>query len=242
MDAKVGCCGFPESRGKYYSHFKVVEIQQSFYQLPKPETARKWREEAPEDFEFTLKAWQLITHEPSSPTYRRLKERVPEDRRDRYGSFKPTEEVLTAWIRTEEIAQALRAKVIVFQCPASFRPTDQNKENLKVFFHKINRKDYIFTWEPRGKWSPEEIKEICQELDLVHCVDPFKDESTYGKILYYRLHGIGGYSYQYTDENFEELKSRCRAQKEIYFMFNNTFMLEDALRFKNKITGGSNVR
>ncbi|HIC91498.1 MAG TPA: DUF72 domain-containing protein, partial [Syntrophaceae bacterium] len=70
---KVGCCGFPKAKGIYYQQFKVVEIQQTFYQIPRVSTVQKWREEAPPDFEFTLKAWQLITHPSQSPTYRRLK-------------------------------------------------------------------------------------------------------------------------------------------------------------------------
>jgi len=55
----------------------VVEVQQTFYQIPRIATGKRWREEAPPDFEFTMKAWQLITHEPSSPTYRRLRTVIP---------------------------------------------------------------------------------------------------------------------------------------------------------------------
>jgi uncharacterized protein YecE (DUF72 family) len=51
----------------------VVEVQQTFYEPPADTTIRRWRARAPAAFEFTLKAWQLITHEPSSPTFRRLK-------------------------------------------------------------------------------------------------------------------------------------------------------------------------
>ncbi|KGN41169.1 hypothetical protein N801_08795 [Knoellia aerolata DSM 18566] len=28
--------------------------------------------QVPADFEFTMKAWQVITHESNSPTYRRM--------------------------------------------------------------------------------------------------------------------------------------------------------------------------
>jgi uncharacterized protein YecE (DUF72 family) len=60
---KTGCCGFPKARKVYYDSFKVVEVQQTFYQPPALKTIEKWRAQAPGDFEFTLKAWQLITHE-----------------------------------------------------------------------------------------------------------------------------------------------------------------------------------
>ncbi|NIN51751.1 MAG: DUF72 domain-containing protein, partial [Nitrososphaeria archaeon] len=68
---KVGCCGFPGSRKGYFNDFNLVEIQQTFYKMPRLETAQRWRQEAPNEFEFTLKAWQLITHPPTSPTYRK---------------------------------------------------------------------------------------------------------------------------------------------------------------------------
>src|SRR3954469_21508206 len=40
---------------------------------PPPALASKWRALAPASFQFCLKAWQLITHTPASPTYRKLK-------------------------------------------------------------------------------------------------------------------------------------------------------------------------
>lgn len=122
---KLGCCGFPVARKRYYRQFKAVEIQKTFYQPPKPETAQRWREEAPEDFEFTLKAWQLITHPPQSPTYRRAKVEIPQSKRENYGYFRPTDEVFGAREKTRRIAQALKAKLIIFQCPASFKPTQR---------------------------------------------------------------------------------------------------------------------
>ncbi len=107
---KIGCCSFPVRREEYYKNFKVVEVQQTFYKPPKLSTAKKWRKEAPKDFEFTVKAFQIITHPPNSTTYRRLGYR-PRNA----GFFKPCKEVFEAWEITEEIAKVLKAKVIVFQ-------------------------------------------------------------------------------------------------------------------------------
>ena len=59
---KVGTCGFAIRRPGYYRTFPVVEIQQSFYKLPRVTTGERWRAGAPPGFEFTMKAWQLITH------------------------------------------------------------------------------------------------------------------------------------------------------------------------------------
>ncbi|MDR7414623.1 MAG: DUF72 domain-containing protein, partial [Armatimonadota bacterium] len=81
----VGCCGFARKLEEYARHLPVVEVQQTFYRLPQMRTAQGWRRRVPEGFVFTLKAWQLITHPPTSPTYRRLGRPVPASQADRYG-------------------------------------------------------------------------------------------------------------------------------------------------------------
>jgi hypothetical protein len=32
---RVGCCGFPVGRKDYFSQFKLAEVQQSFYKMPR---------------------------------------------------------------------------------------------------------------------------------------------------------------------------------------------------------------
>jgi len=34
MNVRIGCCGFPIARNKYYKTFPVVEVQRTFYQPP----------------------------------------------------------------------------------------------------------------------------------------------------------------------------------------------------------------
>ncbi|MFQ6032537.1 MAG: DUF72 domain-containing protein, partial [Candidatus Zixiibacteriota bacterium] len=211
MQIKIGCCGFPVAKDKYYKNFEVVEIQQTFYQPPEEKTILKWREQAPDNFEFTLKAWQLITHQPSSPTYRRLKLKIPESKKKNYGFFKPSDEVWEGWEKTEKIASVLQSRIIVFQCPPSFEPNPANKRNLEKFFKSIKRKDYLLVWEPRGRWRRQEVSNLCDKLDLIPCVDPFKEEPLPRKIGYFRLHGKTGYRYKYTDSDLEELTKMVRS-------------------------------
>lgn len=236
VQIKVGCCGFPVARNRYYQTFSLVEVQQTFYQPPEPATARRWRTEAPPGFEFALKAWQLITHEPSSPTYRRLKENIPQEKRDSYGSFRPTTEVLDAWERIKEMADILQARVVVFQSPASFGPTPEHKENLRRFFSSIQRKRLLLAWEPRGRWNEAELLDLCRELELIHCVDPFKNKPLYGEINYFRLHGRTGYRYRYTENDLNELKDKCASRPLSYCLFNNVPMFEDARRYQELTT------
>ncbi len=175
----------------------------------------------------------MITHSPKSPTYRRLKLSLPENQLEKCGFFKPTEEVHWAWEKTREIAQALRSHYIVFQCPASFQPSAENKRNLETFFGKVKRENFRFIWEPRGTWTPGEICELCRELDLIHGVDPFKGEPQWGQVRYFRLHGITGYRYRFSVEELERLREKCRGRT--YCFFNNVNMWSDALAFQDRI-------
>ncbi len=46
----------------YCSHFASVEINSSFYRLPRETTFQKWRKSVPGDFIFAVKASRYITH------------------------------------------------------------------------------------------------------------------------------------------------------------------------------------
>jgi uncharacterized protein YecE (DUF72 family) len=54
---KVGCCGFPTSMEQY-----IVELNRTFYTYPETKTVEGWHKKAPENFVFTVKAHQDITH------------------------------------------------------------------------------------------------------------------------------------------------------------------------------------
>ncbi len=233
---RIGCCGWAEAQAKYVRDLGVLEVQETFYQPGRIEKYEKWRSAAPPGFEFTMKAWQLVTHEPSSPTYRRLKTAVPQAKKDRYGFFRPSDEVFAAWEVTDMIAQALRARMILFQSPACFLPSPEHERNLRRFFSRIDRKGYTLCWEPRGDWQENAVRRICGDLDLVHCVDPFKGTSVYGRIRYFRLHGMPGYDlrYRYRDEDLQELLGKIDRQS-AYILFNNLTMLGDAKRFQRLV-------
>ena len=233
----VGCCGWSEAQARYVVDFPAIELQTTFYQPPPVAVVKRWKSQAPAGFRFCLKAWQLITHTPASPTYRRLKSAIDSTERDLYGNFRPTEQVFLAWERTREIAEILQADVILFQCPKSFLPTAENTRNLTAFFHQIERDNCILAWEPRGEdWAGELIREICDENKLIHCVDPFKSSPVFGETLYWRLHGNTGYRYRYTDKDLIELDAMLQARAHLtgpnYVMFNNMYSRQDAQRFQ----------
>ncbi|MEM3030865.1 MAG: DUF72 domain-containing protein [Candidatus Micrarchaeia archaeon] len=239
MKTAVGCCGwgffrpadyfgkewkkkFPSSLAAYARLFSLVEVNSTFYRIPKAETAAKWLEQARAAnpaFAFTVKAFQGITHEG--------------------GGFGP--ESLFHWERTHAVASALRAKIVLFQSPASFRPTAANKRRMKKFFGRADRGKLLFAWEPRGAWWGEEgaVRKICAELDLIACVDPLRNLPPWlaeQPLLYFRLHGFGKpsmYNYRFSDAELAKVKQAVTSlSRSAYILFNNFAMYEDALRFQ----------
>ena len=90
MDVRVGLCGWTVSQASYVRRFPVVEVQHTFYEPPADAVLTRWRTQVPAGFEFTIKAWQIVTHESNSPTYRRLKQPLPDSARGQVGAFRTT--------------------------------------------------------------------------------------------------------------------------------------------------------
>lgn len=51
----------------------------------------RWRAEVTAEFVFTMRAWQRITHEWSSPTWNSHRDAIPDDETDAVGSMDPNE-------------------------------------------------------------------------------------------------------------------------------------------------------
>jgi uncharacterized protein YecE (DUF72 family) len=234
MAIKLGMCGFTIGAEAYYRQFKVVEVQQTFYDPPGRATLARWRREAPLGFEFTMKAWQVITHLGTSSTYRRLRSPFSPQARAEAGSFRWNETVLNAWQVTRECARLLQATAILFQCPASFRATDANIAALRHFFENIDRPQGVrLLWEPRGPWRDDLLVGLCRDLGLIHAVDPFLRSSVTPSLLYWRLHGNRSHRANYTDEELAQVHQWLpRDGRDVYVLFNNIPRVQDITRFR----------
>jgi uncharacterized protein YecE (DUF72 family) len=239
VELRIGCCGWSALRGEdvgetdwktrfshklqlYAAHFPLVEVNSTFYRLPRLSTAERWRalaDEVSPEFEFTVKVHQEVTH------------------RSRFRG----EAALQAFSESAAVARLLRAKVLLLQCPPSFSPTPENEAALREFLSAIDRDDFLLVWEPRGRWEgvPDKVAEICREYSLVHCTDPFKTlPALPGEVAYLRLHGAPPgermYRYTYTDEDLRVLARRLGklSARVVYVLFNNDTMVQDALRFQ----------
>ncbi|GAB3718100.1 DUF72 domain-containing protein [Spirosoma flavus] len=236
---RIGTCGFNGSKAEYSQQLACVEIQHTFYQPPQLNTLERWRAQVPEQFEFTLKAWQLITHQAKSPTYKRLRIKLSPQQQEEAGFFRPTSIVQQAWQTTLDCAKALRAKTILFQCPASFTHTPTHIRQLTDFFTNIDRAGLTLGWEPRGNWDREVVEELCDHLSLWHVVDPFTMATVTPEQCYFRLHGRQGWRYQYDAQELAELAELLPMDKPSYVFFNNVHMRQDALSFKRIIESNS---
>jgi len=224
---KVGCCGYPVSREKYREAFSLVELNRTFYKYPRLSTVTRWREEAPEDFEFTVKAHQEISHK------HKLRLELAQE---------PFE-------RMKEICRRLNARILLIQTPASFKP--ENLKKAERFFEEISRDGLTLVWETRGPlWEKtetrERLRDVLEKLDIPHVTDPFRTMPVYtGRVAYFRLHGLGErlYYYQYTNEElrrlFDLVEPLDTKDREVYVLFNNLSMFEDAKRFLSFIKDGS---
>lgn len=241
-EIKIGTCGFQKSRKRHYSELDVVEVQQTFYDPRDLQVFRRWRSEAPEDFEFTVKVWMLVTHGYNKRLWRRLKHDVPGDK-DKYRPFEINKEVLNAMDATLEAAKALKARILVFQTPASFKATEENAGKIVRFFKEVDLGGYVIVWEPRGDWWERRdlMKGVADEAgiyidgDVLRGRIPPREQD----LIYIRLHGLGGegevnYRYKYTERDLAKLRDIVvnSGAARAYVLFNNVYAFEDAVAFK----------
>ncbi len=243
----VGTCGFNRSQRATFSNLDVLELQQTFYDPPSLDWLRNLRSKAPENFVFTVKAWMLITHKYNKNLWKRIKREISGDLNN-YGFFQNTEEVYWAWRETLKAAIAVKAAIIVFQSPSSFRPNKENIESLTSFINQARKEAHPIklAWEPRGEWwnNLELLDKLSRELDLIIIGDYLRGRiprhHAY-KIAYTRLHGLGGnevnYKYKYSGEDLLELKKIIDSLQvdTVYVLFNNIFSFENAVQFKKLI-------
>ena len=246
MVIRVGVCGFTK---KYYNFFKVVELQRTFYNIPRMQTVQKWRQEAPPEFEFAFKVFQGLTHSKSSPTWRRFTGKLKDEEMNLVGDLRINDVTLRFMKTMIDIAKTLNSPIIIVQTPARFKYNKENFDRAVEFFQRFEevlKKEGFSTyigWEPRGNWleNISAIKKILETTDLlIHVVDPlFQSLAQIRELSYFRLHGKPylNYKYQYSDTDFEQIYKAIKdtldaGSNKVYVMFNNVKMVDDASRFE----------
>ena len=197
---------------KHFSkHFKTVEINYSFYHLPKPSTYQNWYVQTPKEFIFAIKASRFITH------IKRLKN------------------VKDAWRQFLENALNLKEKLgpILFQFPPNFSAAKENFKRLEDFlFVESSFSDSLrLAFEFRHKsWCNEKIYNL---LKKYNCAWVIADSPNYPKVeevtadfVYIRMHGSRVlFGSKYTKKELKDLaqkiKKYIKQGLDIYCYFNN---------------------
>jgi uncharacterized protein YecE (DUF72 family) len=129
----------------YAGHFPTVEINNTFYRMPKEEMLAGWKKEVPASFSFTLKAPQRITHQ------KRLKE--------------SGEEVAEFLRRAAVLGSQLG--VVLYQLPPFMRKDLPRLRDFLALLPSDRRAAFEFRHE---SWQDDEIYTALRERDAALCV------------------------------------------------------------------------
>ncbi len=193
----------PDWLAFYAERLMSVEINRSFYRLPTLENFAAWRDAAPDDFVFAVKASRYITH---------------------MKNLKEPEETLPPLLQA---CEGLGDKLgpLLFQLPPRWHA---NPGRLKDFLQALP-KDFQAVFELRDKtWHCDEVLEILSEFNAAFCVYDLggftSPKVTTADFIYLRLHGpVGTYRGYYDSEVLEDWAEWLRDQKAntAYVYFNN---------------------
>jgi uncharacterized protein YecE (DUF72 family) len=190
----------------YVDHFPCVEINGSFYGLPRPATVARWVEQSPPGFRFALKAWQQITHR------KKLKDAGPA--------------VAAFFQAIEGFGEA--AGPILFQLPPRF---GQDLPRLEEFFELLPE-GYRYAFEFRDpSWHSPELRRLLERHGAAFCIYELAGFSSplwaSSDLIYVRLHGpsasayAGDYSPR-TLRRWAEQAAAWRAEgREVWIFFDN---------------------
>ncbi|MFI5363847.1 MAG: DUF72 domain-containing protein [Elusimicrobiota bacterium] len=172
---KVGCAGFPIGRDRYWRSLSFVEALTG-ETMPRPATLDDWRASAPPGAEFAVQAYRFVTHGREDRGFPRAGKKLESSRQNHCGGFRDTLEVHEAWMSTKAAAEALGAKIVVFETPASFQPGPDRLRDMYRFFKVLARGRFTFVWQPRGRsWGDNLADKVCSELGLIRAFDPLKE-------------------------------------------------------------------
>lgn len=232
----VGCAGLGPKPQRYFDELSAVELTQTFIHPPRQKTLTRWREAAPHGFGFVVRAWQLVTHEPSSPSYRQLP-RGFSGPVEGAGHLRDSEVVHGALARTFEVARTLEAAAVLFETPSSFTPTAAHRHRLTRFFERCERPTTL-VWCPAGLWQADEVVRICRDLQLVPGMDPFTGGGE-GALdrepsVYLRPLGLGA-EHRHTEAELRWLASQLLPRERAYCVFGSPWLFDEARRLQELI-------
>src|SRR6266478_2408578 len=118
----------------YASQFSLVEVDSTYYGMPKKENSDLWVARTPAGFTFDVKSFSLFTNHPTKPMAlpKDIRDQLPEKLREKniYIEQMPPELVDESWERFREALEPLRAAgklgAVFFQFPPWFLPSSRS--------------------------------------------------------------------------------------------------------------------
>jgi uncharacterized protein YecE (DUF72 family) len=182
--------------GYYASKFPTVEINNTFYRLPKEHVLQDWASQVPDPFTFAIKASQRITH---------------------HARLKPECASAVEFLLKNTSALAGRLGPILFQLPPNLK---KDVDRLRAFIDTLPA-DRRYTIEFRHEsWFDDDVFTALRDRDIPMCIveqpdfaSPVVSTATWG---YVRLH-----RFDYDDAMMAEWSKRLAAQpwSEAYVFF-----------------------
>ncbi len=200
--------GLPKRRWleRYAEVFDTVEVNATFYRLPKEKTVSDWTEQVPPDFLFTIKASRYLTH------IKRLRD-IPDA-------------VARFWEPLEPLRLRHRLGPVLWQLPANFHRDD---DILAAALDQLPPARHCFEFRDQS-WFAAPMRELLAErgASLVIGDDkrrPLPDASPAGPLAYLRLHyGHRGRAGNYSESELDTWRRRIagwRARRPVFVYLNN---------------------
>jgi uncharacterized protein YecE (DUF72 family) len=207
----------------YSQRFDTVEINNSFYRLPKPETFASWRNRSPDGFSFAVKGSRYITH------IKRLKE--------------PQDSIKRFFDNADELGP--RAGPILWQLAPNFHRDD---ERLAAFLAELPR-NHGHAFEFRHKsWLTDGVYSLLAEHRAALCIpdrpDLPQDVRCVTDWSYVRLHGSnhndGHYSQSELDTWAKRIEGFAADGADVWVYFDNDqqgFAIDNARYLRRVLSG-----
>ncbi len=194
----------------FAGHFSTVEINASFYRLPKVEMVSRWREVTGSRFRFAVKLWRRITHE------KRLADCARE---------------LQDFLAVAAELGPKRGPLLVQLPPSMGRDLGLLERFLIDLKRTIGRARWKVTVEfRRTDWLCEPVYKLLDGYGVAVCLAdlercPITEPNDVG-FVYIRRHGPGGryrgcYAAEHTAADADRVRAWLAAGRDVYVYFNN---------------------
>jgi uncharacterized protein YecE (DUF72 family) len=206
----------------YAERFDTVELNATFYRLPRAETFARWAARVPPGFRFAVKASRYLTH------VRRLRD--------------PAEPIERLWSRARRLGD--RFGPVLYQLPPRWRP---NPDRLAAFLAEVPSGHPQAVEIRDARWYRDDVLELLDRAGVALCLHDMPGSEAparvAGSLVYVRFHGAGArYGGRYPDSSLDVWAERIAGWtaegRTVWAYFNNDIgghAVRDAARLRETL-------